>query len=143
MNRMFRFLSQGIFWQLLMLFLMLAALVVISSGLGYMRISFSDVLRIVLAKLLGINSLLDGIDSLFPVVITDVRLPRILTAASVGAGLALSGVVFQGILLNPLADPYTLGVSAGAALGASFALWLNIGIGESGPFRCLRLSVQA
>jgi iron complex transport system permease protein len=128
MNRMFRILSQGIFWQLLMLFLMLAALVVISSGLGYMRISFSDVLRIVLAKLLGINSLLDGIDSLFPVVITDVRLPRILTAASVGAGLALSGVVFQGILLNPLADPYTLGVSAGAALGASFALWLNIGI---------------
>jgi iron complex transport system permease protein len=128
MNRISRTLSEGIVWQLLVLFLMLAALVVISSGLGYMRISFSDVLRIVLAKLLGMDSLLDGVNSLFPVVITDVRLPRILTAASVGAGLALSGVVFQGILLNPLADPYTLGVSAGAALGASFALWLNIGI---------------
>jgi iron complex transport system permease protein len=44
----------------------------------------------------------------------------------VGAGLAISGVVFQGILLNPLADPYTLGVSAGAAFGASLAILLNI-----------------
>ena len=128
MKRFFQSLGQKIYWQLLALSLMLAALVVLSSSLGYMRISFYDVLRIVLAKLLGMDSLLDGVNSLFPVVITDVRLPRILTAAAVGAGLALSGVVFQGILLNPLADPYTLGVSAGAALGASFALWLNIGI---------------
>ncbi len=58
--------------------------------------------------------------------IFDVRLPRILTAALVGAGLAMSGVVFQGILLNPLADPYTLGVSAGAAFGAALAILLNI-----------------
>jgi iron complex transport system permease protein len=57
----------------------------------------------------------------------DVRLPRILTAALVGGGLAMSGMVFQGILLNPLADPYTLGVSAGAAFGASLAIWLNLG----------------
>ena len=128
MKCIFRTNGQGIFWQALILFLMLSALVMLSSGLGYMRISFSDVLRIVLAKLPGMEFLLDGVNSLFSVVITDVRLPRILTAASVGAGLALSGVVFQAILLNPLADPYTLGVSAGAALGASVALWLNIGI---------------
>ena len=128
MKRFFQIFGPGIFWQILILSLLLASLVVLSSGLGFMRISFSDVMRIVLAKLLGIDSLLDGINSLFPVVITEVRLPRILTAATVGAGLALSGVVFQGILLNPLADPYTLGVSAGAALGASLALWLNIGI---------------
>jgi iron complex transport system permease protein len=60
------------------------------------------------------------------VVIIDVRLPRILTAAVVGGALALSGAVFQGILLNPLADPYTLGISAGAAFGASIAILLNI-----------------
>jgi iron complex transport system permease protein len=65
-------------------------------------------------------------DKLFPVVVFDVRLPRILSAAIVGAGLAISGVVFQGILLNPLADPYTLGVSAGAAFGASLAILFNI-----------------
>jgi len=94
MNRIFRTLSQRIFWQVLILFLLLATLVVLSSGLGYMRISFSDVLRIVLAKLSGMESLQDGVNSLFPVVVTEVRLPRILTAALVGAGLALSGVVF-------------------------------------------------
>jgi iron complex transport system permease protein len=128
MNRISPPFTQGLFRQLLILSLMLAVLIVVSSGLGYMRISFFDVVRIVLAKVLRMDSLLEGVNALYPVVITDVRLPRILTAASVGAGLALSGVVFQGILLNPLADPYTLGVSAGAALGASFALWLNIAI---------------
>jgi iron complex transport system permease protein len=56
----------------------------------------------------------------------DVRLPRIVTAAVVGGGLALSGAVFQGILLNPLADPYTLGISAGAAFGAAVAILLNL-----------------
>lgn len=115
-------------FQLIFLAILLGILIVVSSGLGYLQISFSDVVRIVLSKVFNIPSLLDNVNSLYPVVITDVRLPRILTAAGVGAGLALSGVVFQGILLNPLADPYTLGVSAGAALGASFALWLNIGV---------------
>jgi iron complex transport system permease protein len=50
------------------------------------------------------------------------RLPRTLAAAMVGGVLAASGVVFQGLLQNPLASPYTLGVSAGAALGAMIAI---------------------
>ena len=50
------------------------------------------------------------------------RLPRVLAAAIVGAGMALSGVVFQALLRNPLASPDTLGVSAGAALGAMLAI---------------------
>src|SRR3982750_1997964 len=49
------------------------------------------------------------------------RLPRVVAAAIVGAGLALSGVVFQALLRNPLASPDTLGVSAGATLGAMLA----------------------
>src|SRR5882757_6561651 len=53
------------------------------------------------------------------------RLPRVLAAAIVGAGLALSGVVFQALLRNPLASPDTLGVSAGAALGAMMAITFN------------------
>ena len=114
--------------QLLLLSLLLTMLVAVSNGLGYIRIGFFDVIRIVLSKLPGMESLTDGVSSLFPVVITTVRMPRILTSACVGAGLALSGVVFQGILLNPLADPYTLGVSSGAAVGASLALWLHFGI---------------
>ena len=88
----------------------------------------ATVIKIIFAKLSGQSALLEGMDSVFPIVVLDVRLPRILSAAIVGAGLAISGVVFQGILLNPLADPYTLGVSAGAAFGASLAILLNIGL---------------
>ena len=50
------------------------------------------------------------------------RLPRVLAAALVGSGLAAAGVVFQALLRNPLASPDTLGVSAGAALGATLAI---------------------
>jgi iron complex transport system permease protein len=53
------------------------------------------------------------------------RLPRVLAAAIVGAALALAGVVFQALLRNPLASPDTLGVSAGAALGAVLAITFN------------------
>jgi iron complex transport system permease protein len=53
------------------------------------------------------------------------RLPRVLAAALVGSGLALAGVVFQALLRNPLASPDTLGVSAGAALGAVLAITFN------------------
>ena len=61
-----------------------------------------------------------------------VRLPRIFLAAVVGAALACSGVVFQGLLRNPLADPYILGISSGAGLGAIIAVvsglnWMVLG----------------
>ncbi len=105
----------------------LAAVIVVSTGMGYIKIPVDAVVKIILTKISGQSSWIAGVDGLFPVVVFDVRLPRILSAAIVGGGLAISGVVFQGILLNPLADPYTLGVSAGAAFGASLALLLNIG----------------
>ena len=54
------------------------------------------------------------------------RLPRVLAAALVGSSLALSGVVFQALLRNPLASPDTLGVSAGASLGAMIAITFNL-----------------
>ena len=56
------------------------------------------------------------------------RLPRVLAAALVGSALALSGVVFQALLRNPLASPDTLGVSAGASLGAMLAITFNADI---------------
>ncbi len=111
-----------------MLMIALAAVIVVSTGMGYIKIPVVAVVKIILTQISGQLSLIEGLDNLFPVVVIDVRLPRILTAAIVGGGLAISGVVFQGILLNPLADPYTLGVSAGAAFGAALALLLNIGL---------------
>ena len=104
---------------------LLAAAIVFAAGAGYVQIPFGDVIRIVAAKVTGREGMITHLDQLAPVVVMDVRLPRILAATLVGGGLAVSGAVFQGILLNPLADPYTLGVSAGAAFGASLALLLN------------------
>ncbi len=113
--------------QIALLSAVLGSTVVISTGMGYIQLPAMDVVKILMAKLSGQTGLIEGMDKVFPVVVFEVRLPRILSAAIVGAGLAISGVVFQGILLNPLADPYTLGVSAGAAFGASLAILLNIG----------------
>jgi iron complex transport system permease protein len=60
------------------------------------------------------------------------RLPRVLAAALVGAALAASGVVLQALLRNPLATPFTLGVSAGAALGAMLAIAFGLDLGALG-----------
>ena len=71
-------------------------------------------------------------------IILSYRLPRILLAAITGAGLACSGVVFQGVLRNPLADPYIIGIAAGGALGAvisiSFFKWTWIGATTTSAF---------
>jgi len=59
-------------------------------------------------------------------IVLELRLPRVLTAAVVGAGLAVAGATFQGLLRNPLADPYVLGTASGAALGAAIAVLIPI-----------------
>jgi iron complex transport system permease protein len=127
-DRFRKWLQQAAVTQFALLAVALVALIIISTGMGYIQLPPMTVVKIILAKLSGQSSLVEGMDSIFPVVVMEVRLPRILSAAIVGAGLAISGVVFQGILLNPLADPYTLGVSAGAAFGASMAILFNIGM---------------
>ncbi len=110
---------------ILLLALLLACLVTVATGLGYIHIPVGQVLQIAAAKLSGLP-LADSVDSRFPVIVTDIRLPRIAAATLVGGGLAVAGAVFQAILLNPLADPYTLGVSSGAAFGASLAIVLSL-----------------
>ncbi len=67
--------------------------------------------------------------SLDHVIVFDARLPRVVLAALAGAGLAVVGVAFQAVLGNPLAEPYVLGVSGGAALGATSAIVLGLGGG--------------
>lgn len=110
---------------LLLLGVALPGLVIVATGMGYLPITAGEVARVLAAKLTGDGSYLAGLNRVLPVVVIDVRLPRILTSALVGGGLAVAGVIFQAILLNPLADPYTLGVSSGAAFGASLALLVN------------------
>ena len=66
-------------------------------------------------------------ESLDRLILVGVRLPRVLLGAVAGAGLAIAGAAFQAVLRNPLAEPYVLGVSGGAALGATIALLLGLG----------------
>jgi iron complex transport system permease protein len=105
----------------------LLGLVLAAACMGHMETSWLEAAKIIVSRISGFGDARTGAGEVLPVVIWDVRLPRILTSALVGGGLAVSGAVFQGLLLNPLADPYTLGVSAGAAFGASLAILLNIG----------------
>jgi iron complex transport system permease protein len=65
-------------------------------------------------------------------IVVHLRLPRVLLAMTVGAGLAGAGAVFQGLLRNPLADPYIVGVSGGAAFGATLAITTGLAAGAFG-----------
>ncbi|MBM7854770.1 iron complex transport system permease protein [Desulfohalotomaculum tongense] len=104
--------------------LLLAAL--ISVNLGWANISTADVFSVIAGRLTGSSDLYSHLDAAKAAIIWDIRIPRILCAAFVGCGLAVSGAVFQAILMNPLADSYTMGVSTGAAFGASAAIFLNV-----------------
>lgn len=83
---------------------------------GAVPISPGDVVGAVSRALAGHGS------TLADAVVVDLRLPRVLLTALVGASLALAGVLYQALFKNPLADPYILGVSSGAGLGATLAL---------------------
>ncbi len=106
------------------LFLILCASIILATGMGFLKITALEVIEILGSRLLGHDP--SAINPTFPFVVMEVRLPRILTSALVGGGLAVAGAVFQAILLNPLADPYTLGISSGAAFGASLAIILTL-----------------
>ncbi len=119
MHRPGRSWTTGIF---LLLLLLLPCAMVVSATMGFMEVPAIDVLHAVLARF----SQGTAIDPVVVAVVTDVRLPRIAAAVLVGGALAVCGTVFQAILLNPLADPYTLGISSGAAFGASLVIVLQL-----------------
>lgn len=89
---------------------------------GLLAVSFGPVnlgfVKIV-KTLLGMDG---GLSSLDRTLLLDIRLPRVVLAALVGAALATSGAVYQTVFRNPLADPYLLGAAAGAGLGATIAI---------------------
>lgn len=67
-----------------------------------------------------------NVDPINVSIIIDVRMPRVVLAGLVGASLAIAGASFQGLLQNPLADPYTLGVSSGASVGAVLVIFSGV-----------------
>jgi iron complex transport system permease protein len=110
-------------WLALLCCVVVAAFV--TSGLGQVRLSYETIARLWI-------SLLDreaaaGIDETLRYIAIHVRLARICLALVVGGALATAGAVYQGVLLNPLADPFTLGVSTGAAFAAALGILLGWG----------------
>src|SRR5579864_895864 len=110
---------QRVAWICIGLAGVLFAAMVISLRVGAYPIAVRD---IVMTLVNGVLRHWDAIPAEFRDVIFEIRLPRILLGIVVGASLATAGAGFQALLRNPLADPYVLGVSSGAALGAIVAL---------------------
>jgi iron complex transport system permease protein len=103
----------------------LVVLLILGVGLGSVRIGPIETLGVILQRTFGIHIGLAWSPST-EVIVWDLRLPRVLTAMVIGCGLAVAGATFQGLLRNPLADPYVLGTASGAALGAAVAVLLPI-----------------
>ena len=97
---------------------------VLATGIGRMDIGWSSIIAVVLQKL-GLHPA--AVSRTTDVVIWDIRLSRVVLSGLVGAALAVAGVIFQGILLNPLADPFTIGVSTGAAFGVAVLVMVGVG----------------
>jgi iron complex transport system permease protein len=98
---------------------------VLGVGLGSVSVAPGDTVAILAHRLLGIDLAQTWSDATETIVM-DLRLPRVLTAMIVGTGLAVAGATFQGLLRNPLADPYVLGTASGAALGAAIAVLIPV-----------------
>jgi iron complex transport system permease protein len=103
----------------------LGVALVLGVGLGTVAISPLDTVAILAYRLFGLDLGRTWTPAM-ETIVWDLRLPRVLTSMVVGVGLAVSGATFQGLLRNPLADPYVLGTASGAALGAAIAVVIPI-----------------
>jgi len=103
---------------LLVLLVLLAASLLAAAATGAVNIEIREIIDILINRTETVNSS----------ILLEIRLPRIVLAAVIGAGLAAVGGVMQGIFKNPLVDSYTLGMSSGAALGAVISIITGINI---------------
>lgn len=113
---------------LLLIGLGLLALVmalIVGVGLGSVAVVPTDTVGILANRLLGLDVPRTWSDAAETIVV-ELRLPRVLTSMVVGGALAVAGATYQGLLRNPLADPYVLGTASGAALGAAIAVIIPI-----------------
>jgi iron complex transport system permease protein len=97
----------------------------LSISLGTVTLPVGDVWRVIAYHLTGAG---DAPDALQDQIVWSIRTPRVLLAAVVGAALSVAGVALQALVRNPLADPYVLGVSSGASLGAVLVMGVASGV---------------
>lgn len=110
-------------------------------GLGAVHISLPDTYAIIMNRLFGIEQPGTGevLRSANASIIWKIRFPRVLLGVAAGAGLALCGSVMQATVQNPLAEPYILGISSGASLGATIAVFIGTAIPLAGSISSVSL----
>ena len=117
---------------ILLLLLLLPLSIMAAVTFGTVELPFGDVYRVIryeLAHMLFRQAIPEewGSGASLGATLAVIRLPRLVLAAAVGTSLSICGVVMQAIVKNPLADPYILGISSGASLGATLAVLLGVG----------------
>ena len=93
--------------------------------LGTVAVPVADTLAVIVDHLVP-GATTSTVSAATDAIVWDLRVPRVLTALVVGTALAVAGATFQGLLRNPLADPYVLGTASGAALGAAIAVLIPV-----------------
>ena len=103
---------------------LLIIVIIAAANFGVADISFKQTALIIISKIPVVNNFVstEGIKSTSIIILLNLRLPRIILACLVGSALSVVGTSFQGIFKNPMADPFVLGVSSGAALGATITM---------------------
>ena len=112
------------------LLLVLLFLILIASAVGSASLGLKETSLVIVSLIPGLRNLIDtdALNAQSVVIISKIRLPRIFMSIAVGIALASAGVIFQGIFRNPMADPYIIGVSAGASFGATIGLLFTTSI---------------
>jgi iron complex transport system permease protein len=132
------YLKRYVKWKKILLVLILLCLgfFIVSLNIGFMQIPLNHIVEIFISEIPFLKKFIPikSFSELEKTIILGIRLPRVLASFLVGLSLASSGVVFQGIFRNPMADPFIIGVSSGAALGAALAIVLKAGIGILGYY---------
>lgn len=115
-------------YKMLLLILILLIVLISSILFGTVHITLEECFRIIGSHIPGLKKYISisNIKESHITIVMNLRLPRIILALFVGMGLSAAGCVFQAIFANPMADPYLIGVSSGAALGATLAMLVPI-----------------
>src|SRR5699024_2892497 len=123
------------------------SLLVILAGLfgtsiGTVSVPFREIVQLIFINVFHIGSI-DQVESMYVNIVWNIRLPRVILSGIIGASLAVAGAAFQGLLRNPLADPYTLGVSSGASVGAVMTIFFGFSLPFIGSFTLPIFSIVA
>nr|WP_174616519.1 iron ABC transporter permease [Virgibacillus ihumii] len=124
------------------LLFILAWSILLGVSIGTVKVPVTDILRILFSHVTG-TALSDSVDPMHETIVMAIRLPRVVLSGLVGASLAIAGAAFQGLLRNPLADPYTLGVSSGASVGAVVTVFFHLSLPVIGMYTLPVLSITA